>query len=294
MNGEKRLGKETVKNILLILIKIICGSFLIAIAINGFYIPQKLLGGGLNGVTMLLNILLGVDTGLAYAVLNVPIFILGFLVLPRRFMAYTIVGLVTFSSALSLTAGFHLTAQNILTPILLGGALYGAGNGMIYSAGASTGGTDIIAKIVNRKFSLNISTVGFLLNLLVISVSMYFFGVDISVMTLAAMFVSTQVSNYVVDGLNHKRMVFIVSDQRNEELATAILDELGRGVTVLKGEGAYTGQEKTMIYTVVGITQVAKLKALVKKIDAKAFVTVTETSQVIGRGKGFYDIYDEI
>lgn len=291
---KAEMAKEGWKGIAIILFRIILGSFLVAIAMNGLYIPEKLLGGGVNGISMLANILLGVDSGLVYAVINIPLFLLGWKVLPHHFMAYTIVGICALSAFLSLTAGFQIPSDNFLTPILLGGAVYGTGYGLIYGAGGSTGGTDIISKIINRKFSLNISTVGFIMNIIVIGISMYFFGVDISVMTLGAMFISTKVSNYVVDGLNHKRMVFIITDDKSEELSQAIMNELSRGVTVLKGEGAYTGHEKSMIYCVVGITQVAKLKSVVKRVDDKAFVTVTETSQVIGHGKGFYNIYDEI
>lgn len=313
MNQKYRIGKLLVKDkgngmmnikdikvlkgfneYLIFAAKLVTGCLLLSVAINGIYIPERLLGGGLNGVSMLMNILFGWDIGTVYIILNVPLFLIGILVLTRRFMLFTLFGIATFSICLYLTSGIQINTQSPLTTILLGGCIYGIGNGFIYSIGSSTGGTDIIGKIINRKFSINIATVGFVMNLIIISISMYFFGVDIAVFTLAAMFVASKMSNFVVDGMNHKRMVIIISGDKSKELATAILKEMGRGVTILKGEGAYTGHIKNVIYCVIGITQVSQLRAIVKNIDKHAFVTVTETAQVFGRGRGFYQIEDDI
>ncbi|MBR0599688.1 YitT family protein [Sinanaerobacter chloroacetimidivorans] len=274
--------------------KLILGCLLISIAINGLYIPSKLLGGGLNGISMLLNIVFGWNLSMVYFILNIPIFIIGMILLSRRFMIFTILGLLFFTFSLSITSGVVIPTQSPLTTILLGGCIYGAGNGFVYSVGASTGGTDIIGKIINRRFSFSIASVGFFMNLIIIGISVYYFGVDLAVSTLAAMFVASRMTNFVVDGMNHKRMVLIVSEEKSRELAAAILKEMGRGVTVLQGTGAYTGHNKDIIYCVIGMTQVTKLKSIVKKIDRKAFVTITETAQVYGKGRGFYQMDQEV
>ncbi|MEG1931102.1 MAG: YitT family protein [Anaerovorax sp.] len=278
----------------MLLVKMAMGCVLISLAINVLYIPNKLLGGGVNGISMLVHIFTGADTGLVYFICNVPIFIIGFLALPKKFMIYALYGLCVFSAALSLTAGFSINSDSPLSTILLGGTIYGVGMGLVYGAGGCTGGIDIIGKIVYRKYAVSIATVGFAINLVVISISMYFFGVDISVQTLAAMFVASKVCDFVIDGMNHKRMVFIISEDKDEELAAGILEELGRGVTMLQGEGGYTGKKKKVIYCVIGATQVALLREVVKKIDEKAFVTITETAQVYGNGRGFYNMKDDL
>lgn len=279
---------------IVLLVKIAIGCILVSLAINMLYLPNKLLGGGLSGISMLFNILIGVDTGLVYLICNIPIFLIGFFALPKKFMAYTFYGMAVFSLALSLTANFVLNSESQLTAILLGGAIYGVGNGLVYGAGGCTGGTDIIGKIIQRKYSISIATIGFIINLVIISISMYFLGVDISVCTLAAMFVASKVCNFVIDGMNHKRMVFIISEDKQDELATGILEQLGRGVTVLQGEGGYTGKPKKVIYCIIGVTQVALLRKVVKGIDDKAFVTITETAQVYGNGRGFYNVKDDL
>lgn len=279
---------------LLLLVRIAAGCVLVGLAINTMYLPNKLLGGGISGISMLFNILTGVDIGLVYFLCNIPIFIIGFIALPKKFMIYTLYGLCVFSVALSLTSGIGINSDSQLSAILLGGTIYGVGNGLVYGAGGCTGGTDIIGKIIQRKYSISIVTIGFVINLMVISVSMYFFGVDVSVQTLAAMFVASRVSNFVIDGMNHKRMVFIISENKQEELAAGILEDLGRGVTVLQGEGGYTGKQKKVIYCIIGVTQVALLRKVVKSIDEKAFVTITETAQVYGNGRGFYNVKDDL
>lgn len=285
---------KDIKTQILILLKIAAGCLLVSIAIHTLYLPSKLLAGGVSGVVMLFNLLFGANTGFLYFLINIPLFIIGIIFLPRKFMFFTLYGISVFAGALSLTQGLHLNTQSPLTAILLGGAIYGMGNGLVYAAGGSMGGTDIIAKIIQRKYAISMATVGFGMNLIIIGISMYFFGIDISVYTLAAMFVASQVSNFVIDGINHKRMVFIISEDKPEELASGILEELGRGVTILSGEGAYTGKQKKVMYCVIGITQVAQLRSVVKRIDEKAFVTITDTAQVYGQGRGFYSVRDEI
>lgn len=282
------------KTQVLLLAKIAIGCLLVSLAVNTLYIPDKLLGGGVSGISMLANILFGFDTGLVYLLCNIPLFILGLIMLPKRFMMFTLYGIGMFAATLSATTWIQLDTSNPISAILLGGTLYGIGNGLIYGAGGSTGGTDIIGKIIQRKYAISIVSVGFAINIIIIGISMYFFGVDISVYTLATMFVASKVSNFVIDGMNHKRMVFIISEDKEAELAEGILEELNRGVTILTGEGAYTGKAKKIIYCVIGVTQVAQLRNVVKSIDEKAFVTITETAQVYGNGRGFYNVRDEI
>ncbi len=285
---------KNLKHQAILILRITIGCVLVSLAINLLYIPNKMLGGGISGISMIVKLLFGFDTGLVYLLINLPIIILGFFALPRRFMFFTLYGMVAFSLSLSLTAMFHITTNNILSAILLGGTISGMGNGIVYGAGGCIGGTDIIGKFIQRKYSISISTVVFAFNVVVIGISMYFFGIDISVCTLAAMFISSRVSNFVIDGMNHKRMVFIISDDKQQELAEGILEQLGRGVTILNGEGGYTGMPKKIIYCIIGITQVAQLREVVRSIDESAFVTITETAQVYGNGKGFYNVKDEI
>ena len=178
--------------------------------------------------------------------------------------------------------------DNPLTIIVLAGVLHGLGTGIIFRSDGSTGGTDIIAKIVNKYFSISMATVTLALNALILALSIYFFNVDIAVLTISTMFLSSQVVNFVVDGINKKRTLYIITDHAHADtLSQALLAELHRGITMIPAIGAYTSDSKYILFTTVSIREVAKAKQVILHVDPKAFMTVTETSQVIGNGRGF-------
>lgn len=274
-------------------LQVFAGCVLLAVATNGVLLPHQLVGGGISGVSMLLELLLGWNMSLSYALINIPLFILGYYLLSRRFMKWTIIGFFLFTGLLAATRYVNLPVQSPLAAILLGGVLYGLGNGLIYGAGASTGGTDILAKAVNKKLSFSISSVVMVMNLVIILFSLFYFGLENAVYILTTMFLSTQVTNYVVDGVNHKRMILIISDEKSEEISSEIMKQLIRGVTIIPGVGGYSHKPKNILYCVIGITQVAKLRRIVHEIDPAAFLSVTDTSQVYGNGRGFYRMNDE-
>lgn len=189
---------------------------------------------------------------------------------------------------LEVTHPLIITQGNTLSTLVVAGFLHGLGTGIIFRADGSTGGTDIIAKIINKYFSINMATVTLYLNALIVVLSIYFFGLDIAVLTISTMFLSSQVANFVVDGINRKRTLYIITESEHaDELSKCLLKELHRGVTMIPAIGAYTSESKYILFTTVSIREVAKAKQLVLRIDSKAFMTVTETSQVIGNGKGF-------
>jgi uncharacterized membrane-anchored protein YitT (DUF2179 family) len=268
-----------IKNILIIFI----GAFIISIPVNGILIPQHLLSGGVTGIAMLFNILFNWDVSLLVLILNIPIFILGYKFINKRFILFSLVGMLSFSASLSLTKNLYIPTHDILVSVLLGGVISGLGVGIVFRGSGSTGGMDIIAKMMNKFFSFSMGSVGFGINIFIIILSGFFFGIDLSVYTLALMFISSQTTNYVVDGLNYKRTITIITN-RDEEISQKIIKEVKRGVTLMYGEGAYTRAPRTIITCTVGISQVAKIKEIVKQTDLHAFMTITETSQVFGSG----------
>ena len=147
----------------------------------------------------------------------------------------------------------------------------------------------ISCKILNKYFSYSISTLNFIFNSLIIVISISFFGIDIAVQTLAAMFVSTQTIQFIVEGVNYKRTLFIITKEE-DAVAKAINKSLNRGCTVLSGKGSYTGNDRSVLYVVISINQVAKLKMLIREVDEEAFINVMETRVVIGNGRGFFSI----
>lgn len=269
-------------------LSIIFGTLLIAIATNGILIPNNLLSGGVNGISMLLHFLFGFKVSLLVVLINIPIFILGLLFLRKTYLAYSLFGMLMLSFWLEVTDSISIPTDNPLSILVVAGLLHGIGTGIIFRAEGSTGGTDIVAKIIYKYFSINMATILLCLNAIIILLSIYFFNIDIAVLTISTMFISSQVVNFVVDGINRKRTLYIITDASHfEELSETLLKELHRGVTVIPAIGAYTSAAKYILFTTVGVREVAKAKQIILNIDSKAFMTVTETSQVIGNGRGF-------
>lgn len=269
-------------------LSIIFGTLLIAIATNGILLPNQLLSGGVNGISMLFYFLFNFKVSLLVILINIPIFILGLLFLRKTYLAYSLFGMLMLSFWLELTDKVSIPTDNTLSILVIAGLLHGLGTGIIFRADGSTGGTDIIAKIINKYFSINMATVTLYLNTIIILLSVYFFNIDIAVLTISTMFISSQVVNFVVDGINRKRTLYIITDAEHfEELSSVLLKELHRGVTMIPAIGAYTSATKYILFTTVSVREVAKAKQLILNVDSKAFMTVTETSQVIGNGRGF-------
>ncbi len=270
------------------IISLLIGTLLIAIATNGILISNHLLSGGLNGISILLHLLFNTKVSLMVVLLNIPLFILGLFFLKKTYLSYSLVGMLMLSFWIEVTSPIIIKADTTLSILIIAGLLHGLGTGIIYRADGCTGGTDIIAKIINQYLGINMATITLSINAIIIALSAYFFDLDIAVLTVSTMFLSSQVANFVVDGLNRKRTLYIItSSQHCENLSQTLLKELHRGVTMIPAVGAYTSEEKYILFTTVSIREVAKAKKIILTLDPEAFMTVTETSQVIGNGRGF-------
>ena len=267
---------------------IVIGTFLIALSTNAILIPNHLLSGGVNGIATFLHFIFNWNVSILVLLLNIPLFLLAFFFLKRHFLVSSLFGMLMLSFWLQVTKDIQIATTNTLSIILLGGLLNGVGSGIIFRGDGSTGGSDIVAKIVNKNFSLSMATVNMIINAIIISCSILFFGLDLSVLTLATMFVASRITHFVVDGLNYKRTLFIITTKDHyQPMANDIMSELLRGVTIIPAKGAYTKEDKFILYTTISIQEVAKIKHIVAEHDPTAFVTITPTAQVIGNGKGF-------
>ena len=261
------------------------GSLIAGMAINLFLIPHQLFSGGVSGVAMILYFLFGWPIGVQIIVLNIPIFYAAYRLLDRDYVLCGIFGMLVFSVAADATrflSTIHLVDDTLLAAIY-GGVISGIGSGLIFRAGGSSGGTDTIAIIIKKYYSLNVGLVGFSINVFLMLVAAALFGVKPAMYTLLSFFVGSRVTDAVIEGLNRKKTVMIISD-RNDEIAEAIMDEVGRGATFLEGTGAFTGQDKKVLFVVVTLTQIAKIKFIVEKTDPHAFMIVQDAAEVLGHG----------
>lgn len=270
------------------IIGMLIGTLFIAIATNGVLLPNHLLSGGVSGISMLLHFIIGAKISLLVLLINIPLFIIGFIFLNKSYLIYSLLGMLMLSFWLEATSFVSIPTHDTLSILVIAGLLHGIGTGIIFRANGSTGGTDIVAKIIHDHFSINMATVNLAMNAIIICLSIFYFDINIAVLTISTMFVSSQVVNFVVDGINRKRTLYIITDEKHHELISQmLLSELHRGVTIIPAIGGYTDSTKYILFTTVSVREVAKAKQIVLSLDSKAFMTVTETSQVIGNGRGF-------
>ncbi|HBM79664.1 MAG: YitT family protein [Clostridiales bacterium] len=272
---------------------ILTGSLIAAIAINEYIIPHHLLSGGVGGIAIIVHYTTGISTGVLVFAMNIPIFIEGIRKIDRDFIIYSFVG--TFGLSIFLIVLNYvrflefLRVDDIMLAAIFGGVINGIGAGLIFKNRGSMGGTDIIAVIVKRKRSINIGTVLFSINIFIICIASSLYGIKPALYTLISMYISAAVIDRVQEGFDRKKSVFIVSE-KDEEIVEAILKKVHRGVTYLYGEGAYTKKERRIIYCIVTLKQLSELKHLVKQLDPSAFFTITDTSEVSGKGFIYRDI----
>jgi len=266
---------------------IILGSSLAAISINELLIPHHLLSGGVGGVSLIIQYMWGIPAGALILIMNIPIFIIGVREIDKDFIVFSLIGTVSLSLLLiflkDISLFHYLRVDDTMLSSIFGGVIGGIGAGIVFRNRGSMGGSDIIAVIVRKHRSINIGTVTFLINVVIIGIASLLYGIKPAMFTLVSMYVSSTVLDKVQEGFDIRKSVFIISE-KEEEVAKAILDDIHRGVTYLYGEGAYTKNEKRIIYCIITTKQLAKLKYIVESIDPKAFITVSDTAEVLGRG----------
>ena len=280
--GINRLdGRQVAQNIVLIAI----GSLITAVGINLFLVPHKFLSSGVSGLAQFFSYLTPWSVATFVLVLNVPIFILGWFKVGRVFVVGSAVGLLMFTGALYATEWMAHTgwAPERLLSALIGGTLSGGGTGLVFRANSSHAGIDILAAAIKQRWSMSIGTVSFVFNIVITTILGIFFGLHAALYTIVALFCAAIALDKAMIGIDNSRAIFIISD-KPRDIATLIMERLGRGVTYLQGEGAYRGRERQVIYCVVTLRQLARLKYYVKSIDPDAFVTIAEVNEVAGKG----------
>lgn len=224
------------------------GGILSGISINAFLLPHQLLSGGVAGAAMILHFLLGWPVGAMVAVFNIPLFVAAYKLKDRAYFFSTLYGMLVFTLSIDATqfmAGMNLLDDTMLAAIL-GGVISGVGAGLVFRVDGSLGGTDIIAVLIKKYYAFNISYVGFAINCVIMTIAAFLFGFKLAMFTLLSMYVSAIVTDRVIEGFNTKKTIFLISE-RYEELADAIIQEMGRGVTFLDGQGAFTRENRKEI-----------------------------------------------
>ncbi|GEN45141.1 YitT family protein [Alkalibacillus haloalkaliphilus] len=270
------------KNILFILI----GAAIFSFGIVNFNMQNNLSEGGFTGITLLLYFLFSWDPGIMNLILNIPVFFVGLKLLGRITFVYTVIGTVAVSIFLWVFQAYPaFSLQDDMTlAALFAGTFIGVGLGIIFRFGGTTGGVDIIARLVHKYIGWSMGRTMFLFDAIVIIASVVFYLNEVEGMyTLVAVFIGARIIDFIQEGAYAARGATIISDH-SEKLAEGITEQMDRGVTILNGKGYYTGKDRQVLYCVVGKNEIVKLKNIIHEIDPHAFVSVSTVHDVLGEG----------
>ena len=265
--------------------QIILGTLLTALGYNLFLIPAHLLTGGISGIAIVIYYLTGLPVGAQNFVYNLPILYLAYRVFGRHYAFDTIFGTVVLSLLLDLT---HFVVDwnvcsNIVLNSVFGGVLTGIGFGMVFRVNANTGGLDVVGAVVKKYYAIDMGTAIFALNFLIVAGSAFVCTLEEMLFTFISIYVIAELTNRVAAGLNREKSILIISGEA-EKICTDIMEHVHRGVTYLDGRGGLTKEPRGILFAVVSLTQVGRVKTIVRHHDPQAFMIVSDTSEVSGKG----------
>jgi len=275
-----------------ITVQVLFGCAIVAASFSFLTYPNNIVSGGLTGVSQILNLLTGLPVGMMIAAMNVPLFIVAWRKFGIRFIIYSLIGTAGCSVFIDLFSLIDLTLTNdMLLAAIYGGVFYGLGYGIVYRVGATTGGTDILARLLRRRYPhINFGTISLALDVVVlVTFAIVFNRFDASMYTIIMMYVSSRIVNAILYGLSNSGVCHIITVMPGE-ICEAIGGKLGRGATIMRGEGAYSGTDRYVVLCAVKRQQIPALRRIVSEVDEGAFVIVTESHAVFG--ENFGDISD--
>ncbi|OXM82548.1 YitT family protein [Paenibacillus rigui] len=259
------------------------GSLLFALAVNLFVIPNQFGEGGVTGVTIILYYLFQWPPGLVNLILNAVLMGIGYKFLDKTTIVYTVISVMLNSLFLFLTEGWRIDSNEPVINAVFGGVFAGIGLGLIIRTGGTTAGSTILARIAHKYLDWNISYALLFFDLIVAGASFFIIGAQSLMLTIVMLYVGTKVMDFIIEGVNPKKAVTIVSEMQ-DQIAEQVNAQMDRGVTVLYGYGHYTKKPRNMLYIVIHKQEVSQLKKIVRSLDPRAFITIHDVRDVFGEG----------
>ena len=263
------------------------GTLITGFAIGAFLTPNKVVGGGASGISTILYHTLGVPPVLGFFAINVVFLLVGFSVLGKEFIGKTLLGITLLSIFTQVFSSFPIYTENMILSAVFGGGLYGIGIGMAFAAGASTGGTDIIGRIIQVKFPhIPIGKMLLFVDGVIIAVSFAVFrNIELTLFGILTLFVSSFAIDFVISKLNVSRIAFVITDH-GEEIAKTLISSSPRGVTLIDVKGVYTDTQKKMLFCALKESETEAFQKKILSIDSTAFIVFSESQRI--KGNGFY------
>ncbi|WP_256757323.1 YitT family protein [Cohnella sp. WQ 127256] len=270
---------------------LIAGTALYAFGLQYFIIPNLLMEGGVTGIAILLNYALNLPVSLTSLLINLPLFFLGWRQLGKQAMIYTLAGTLLLSfflwiAEILVNRGWltpFQSEQDFILIVLYAGVTLGTGLGLVFRAGGTTGGVDIIARILQRLKGWSIGQIILSLDVLILGISLLFIPKEKVLYTLVSVFIASKIIDFIQEG-SYAAKAFTILCHTPEKLAKDITRELDRGVTLMPAIGAYSGENKTIVYCVVNRFEIGKLKSLIRQHDRRAFIVISDVHDVLGEG----------
>lgn len=268
---------------------ILLGEIITAFAISCFYTPNKIVNGGVSGIATILYHTLSVPTGLSFAVINVLLLLISLKFLGKHFVGTTIVGSLLLSLFIHLFSFLPPVTEDVFLASVFGSVLYGVGIGLTLIQGASTGGTDIISRLIQCFFPhVKIGSLLLAVDAIVIGVSLCLFkNVNLTLFGVVALFLASNSINLLISKLNISKLAFVVSDC-GHEISKALISETPRGVTLIEATGAYTMTNKNVLMCALKENEIPQFQKRVLEIDKEAFIIFSESQQIVGNGFRVY------
>ncbi len=259
---------------------ILLGALFAAYALEGILVPNSILDGGVTGISIILNILLGWKLSVLVFLINIPFLYVGYKNLGKKFLVKAIFSIVIFSLLLESMHNVSVLTENKLLATIYGSLILGIGVGLVIKAGGCLDGTESVGIVISKNTNISVGQFVLFCNAIIFSVAGFFFGIDRALYSLLAYFITSKIVDYISEGLNSAKAAMIITDN-GQEIAHLIYKHIGRTVTAIKGDGLITG-EKSILYCVITRLEISELKNIVMEADVEAFITITDISEIIG------------
>lgn len=262
------------------------GVALVVLAFEFFFFPNKIASGGISGLALVINNIFGIDTGIVMIVGNVILFILAFALIGGSFGIKSMYASFGLSFALTIMEKFYTPVpltDNLMLASIFGSAILALGTAVMLTQDATTGGTSIIAKILNKYLNIDFGKSLLISDSIVVVLAMYTFGTELALFGLLSIYLTGNLIDKFIDGLNLSKQVMVFTGQE-KLISDYIINDINKGCTVFYGKGGYTGNDNCVILTILKRGQFIKLKQYITENDPEAFITVSETSEVLGKG----------
>jgi uncharacterized membrane-anchored protein YitT (DUF2179 family) len=265
------------------IITVIIGSLIFSVALNGILVPHNYFSGGVSGVSLVIYYFSGWPSiGIIYFFLNIPIFIFGWREISLNYIITSLIGVFIFTFSLEVTSGIVIPTHDNIMAAVLAGILTGFGTGIYLRVGGSAGGLDIVALIFKKRFSIPMGTTFIAINIIPITAAALLYNLDIALYTGIYMYVNSIVVEKVQTGFSQRKAVFIISGSA-DIIAEKVIKQIDRGVTFFHASGGWSHDEQKVIYTVINMKELGRLKQLLFDTDPNAFVAISNTAEVIGK-----------